>query len=104
MAHVTLLAILRRSELLLWQRPPESKRLAGFWELPEPVMLPSVQILETAGDFRHVITNTTYQFTVRRARITRKPNGFSWFSAEMLKRIPLSTTARKAIVLLARRG
>ena len=102
-AHVTLLAIHRRSELLLWQRPPESKRLAGFWELPEPAMLPSAQILETAGEFRHVITNTTYEFTVLRARITRKPNGFSWFSAKMLKDIPLSTTARKALDLLTQR-
>lgn len=32
----TVLWIRKEEQILLWQRPLDSKRLAGFWELPEP--------------------------------------------------------------------
>jgi A/G-specific adenine glycosylase len=99
-ARVTLLVVTRGDRTLLWQRGPESKRLAGFWELPDTDMLPGAHLLEEAGSFRHAITNTAYTITVRRASIARKPRGCGWKSRADIGALPLSTTARKALLLL----
>ncbi len=104
LAEVTLLVIQRRSRLLLWQRPADSKRLAGFWELPEPALLPAAKLLETVGEFRHVITNTSYTFTVRMAQVQGDPSGFEWLPGDQFHLKPLSTTARKALHMLQRRS
>jgi A/G-specific adenine glycosylase len=100
-AEVTLLIVERGAGLLLYQRPPDSKRLAGFWELPEAAMVPGAELLERVGEFRHGITNTSYTFSVRRARVGSKPPGFKWVAAGKLDSHPLSTTARKALALLS---
>lgn len=98
-ASVTLLAIQKDSRMLLWQRGPGSRRLSGFWELPEPHMLAAAEVIETVGQFRHGITDTSYTITVKRASVHRKPRGFEWAIPDFL---PLSTTARKALRLLNR--
>ncbi|MBS1873138.1 MAG: A/G-specific adenine glycosylase [Acidobacteria bacterium] len=100
---VTLLAIEKDGRLLMWRRAEDSARLAGFWELPESEMAPDAEIVGVAGTFRHSITNTTYEMVVKRARLARKPLGFSWLDEDQLRTLPLSTTARKAIALLAPR-
>jgi adenine-specific DNA glycosylase len=59
---------------------------------------------EAIGQFRHSITHHRYLFTVSRASISgRLPaNGaFRWFAPRELERVPLSTTARKALHLIA---
>ncbi len=96
-AAVTLLIIERDGHLLLWQRTPESKRLAGFWELPDPSRLPGAKLGESLGEFRHSITNTDYTIAVRRAVIARTPELHEWIAVSRLAEIPLSTTARKAL-------
>ena len=98
--RVTLLHVARGDRVLLWQRGPKSRRLAGFWELPEAPMLAAAVLDGVAGEFRHTITNTAYTITVRRARVARKPRGFEWIAASRLAELPLSTTARKALALM----
>jgi A/G-specific adenine glycosylase len=96
--EVVLLVVRRGSRILLWQRPPDSVRLSGFWELPEAGMLGSARIQEPLGEFRHSITNTLYRVVVRAASLARKPAGFTWMPVEGLAGLPLSTMARKALL------
>jgi A/G-specific adenine glycosylase len=102
--RVTLLIVERGGSVLLWRRPDGSARLAGFWELPEAGLLPAAELLESIGEFRHGITNTSYTFRVWRARIARKPRGPVWMRWNELAGIPLSTTARKALALFSKSG
>jgi len=97
-----LLLIERGHEVLVWQRLSDSRRLAGFWELPGPDELPEAAIGERIGGFRHTIVNTTYQIDVHRASISEAPRGFCWLSRAKLDEVPLSTTARKALSYLLR--
>ena len=99
----TVLVIERRGRLLLRQRPKESRKLAGFWELPEPDEAPGATSIGERGEFRHSITNHNYLFTVQEARIGRAPNGFCWIPTGRLDKIPLSTTTRKALATRAKR-
>ena len=55
-----LLLIEKSGKILLWQRPADSRRLAGFWELPEREQIPGAKIHGEAAGFRHTIVNTTY--------------------------------------------
>ena len=91
------LAICRDGKYLLRQRPPDSARMAGFWELPEPAQLPQAAAGETVGRFRHTITHHLYAVTVRQAEIAEVPPGFEWIPESRLRQIPLSTLARKAL-------
>jgi A/G-specific adenine glycosylase len=95
----TLLIIRNNDSFLMWQRPAESAKLAGFWELPEPHLLPSVEIGEPIGQFRHSITNHNYVFSVKNAVLKKKPAGFEWVSNTELEKRPLSTTSRKGLAL-----
>lgn len=102
---VRLLAIEKRGKVLLWRRPAESRRLAGFWELPEKEQLPDARVQETAGKFRHTIVHTTYFVQVDRASLApasprRGPKGFQWVPKRELPKLPLSTTTRKALACL----
>jgi len=87
---------------LLWQRAADSRRLAGFWELPEPGQLRGARIQGKVGQFRHTIVNTSYFFEVHRGFIGRAPKGFHWLALERIDEVPLSTTARKALACLAK--
>jgi A/G-specific adenine glycosylase len=95
-----ILVIHRGDMLLLWQRPSDDRRLAGFWELPESGQLKRARAGKLAGSFRHAIVNHTYTISVYAAKLTgRPPNLYQWFSRDELGAIPLSTIARKSIQL-----
>ena len=96
-----LLIVERHGELLLWQRPADSRRMAGFWELPETSQLPRAQLGAKAGAFSHTIVNTRYRFQVFRASVARVPAGFHWLAPEGLSKLPLSTTVKKALACLS---
>jgi A/G-specific adenine glycosylase len=106
-----LLAVEKGNKILLWQRPADSQRLAGFWELPEREQVPGATGCGAAGGFRHTIVNTTYLVQVYQATLGRRPlprgRGpgksalFQWVAKNRLRDLPLSTTARKALILLA---
>ncbi|MBZ5608830.1 MAG: A/G-specific adenine glycosylase [Acidobacteriia bacterium] len=98
-----LLVIQKPARILAWQRTALSRRLAGFWELPEPEQLPAAKIGAKIAVFRHTIVNTNYSFHVYRASAGRVPKGFHWLSTKKLNEVPLSTTAKKALACLARR-
>jgi len=94
------LVIEKNGHLLLWQRPSDSKRLAGFWELPEPEQLPAARIQGKIGAFRHTIVNTNYHVIVHRAAVANIPGKFYWIDTKCLQELPLSTTAKKALAHL----
>ncbi len=96
-----LLVIEKPAQILAWQRAASSRRLAGFWELPEPEQLPGARIGSKIAVFRHTIVNTNYSFHVFRASTRRVPKGFHWLSRKKLNEVPLSTTAKKALACLA---
>jgi A/G-specific adenine glycosylase len=97
-----LLVIQKSKRILLWQRAAVSRRLAGFWELPEPEHFPAAEIGPKIGVFRHTIVNTNYLVRVHRASTVRVPKGFRWLPEKKLNKLPLSTTAKKALACLAR--
>lgn len=93
----TLLLLERDGKLLMWQRPSRSRRMPGFWELPESGQLSGVRVQSEVGAFRHTITHHLYSFTVVRATVRGTPKGFEWFKKERLATLPLSTIAHKAL-------
>jgi A/G-specific adenine glycosylase len=95
----TLLVVRRRGRVLLRRVEPEARRMAGFWELPMSEHLPRAGAHAAIGKFRHSITNHRYTFTVASVGKTPDPDGpaFRWFKPFEIERIPLSTTARKAL-------
>ena len=95
-----LLVIEKGNKILLWQRPADSRRLAGFWELPEREQVPSATVQEAAGEFRHTIVNTTYLVRVYRASVRSHPDGLQWLAESSLADFPVSTTAKKALALI----
>lgn len=103
-----LLVARRRGRVLLrLTGPPErparpgtnSGRMAGFWDLPTPAHLPLAGTRAAIGEFRHSITHHRYTFTV--SGVGKIPDAlgpaFRWFQPYEIERIPLSTTARKAL-------
>jgi len=95
-----LLVVRSGARILLRRREGSARRMAGFWELPEPSHLPKVSTGKSYGTFRHTITHHHYTFEVRAAKWTPEGGNFAWFAPEELARIPLSTTARKALALV----
>jgi A/G-specific adenine glycosylase len=98
-----LLLIRRRGRCLLWQRPPDSGPMSGFWELPEADQLPRASRRELLGQVRHTIMDHRYVAEVIRAEVVRVPRGFVWVPEAGLDALPLSTLARKALRLAAAR-
>ena len=92
-----LLFVERPGEVLLWQRPPTSRRMAGFWELPQAEQIPGATMMRVLGAFRHTIVNTRYRFQVVAASISETSPSCSWTRNEKLHEIPLSTTSKKAL-------
>lgn len=99
-----ILVIRKAASILLWQRETESRRLAGFWELPEPAQLPNAKIGARIGVFRHTIVNTNFSFHVHQASTRNVPKNFRWLPSHRLNEFPLSTAARKALACLAHQG
>jgi A/G-specific adenine glycosylase len=94
------LVIVRQGHaLLFWKRPGGSRRMAGFWELPEPAQVPAARTGRTLGQFRHTIVNTNYTFLVLEASAEHPGDGFVWLSPDEIEQAPLSTTAKKALAL-----
>ncbi len=89
--------VARPGELLLWQRPPDSRRMAGFWEFPQAEQIPGAQVLRVLGNFRHTIVNTNYRFQVVAATVSDPGSSCCWRLREKLNEIPLSTTSKKAL-------
>jgi A/G-specific adenine glycosylase len=96
-----LLVIERAGKILIWQRPGEHRQLAGFWELPEPSQLIGARVDARIGEFRHTIVNTNFRCQVFRASLVLVPEGFRWLERNKIHEVPLSTTARKALAVLA---
>ena len=97
-----LVVIEKSGRVLLWQRPVDSPRLAGFWELPELEQLRGANVDGEMARFRHTIVNTNYFFAVHRGSISRCPKGFRWAPLGKIHEIPLSTTAKKALASLSK--
>jgi A/G-specific adenine glycosylase len=87
----TLLVIRRNSSILLTPSP----RVKGFWDLPERV--PQAREGAKLGEFRHTITHRHYHFTVKEATTRTTPAESRWHTLQQLEKIPLSTTAKKAL-------
>jgi hypothetical protein len=85
--------------VLLRRIEQEARRMAGFWELPTSEHLPRAGVCTAIGEFRHSITYHRYTFTVASVEQTPAPRGagFRWFQPAEIQRIPLTTTARKAL-------
>lgn len=97
-----LVAIEKGGKILLWQRPSDSRRLAGFWELPEREQLPGAKVGRPAAGFRHTIVHTTYVVQVYRASAGPRPKGFQWLAKSTLGELPLSTMTKKALAYLSK--
>ena len=96
----TLLIIEKGDSILLWQRPPDSGRMAGFWELPEQGQVAgAIEGVDDIKIFRHTITTSNFTFCVRRATVRRTPKGFRWMKRSELVAVPVSTVVRKALDL-----
>ncbi len=61
--------IRKGDEMLVWPRSPGSKRLAGFWELPEPERLTQAKLFGELGEFSHSIVNHKYRIILRKAKL-----------------------------------
>ncbi len=86
----------RKGKLLVWQRPPTSRLMPGFWELPERTQLSDVAQGRQLGSFRHGITFHTYRFTVYEAEPPRALGECEWASLDDLRARPMSTIFKKA--------
>lgn len=93
----TVLIVEQNGSLLLWQRPGNSTRMAGFWELPDASQLPGVDPGPCLGEVRHGMTVNSYRIRVCTAQAGVVPNGFVWIAKASLPQLPLSTIARKAL-------
>jgi A/G-specific adenine glycosylase len=98
--EIQLLVIEKAGMILAWKRPAGSRRLAGFWELPEPAQVPRARVESRIAGFRHTIVNTNYSYDVFRASLVRIPAKFQWLSKDKLHEFPLSTAAKKALACL----
>jgi A/G-specific adenine glycosylase len=86
----------RRGELLVWQRPPASRLMPGFWELPERAQLPAAAIGRKLGSFRHTITVHNYLFEVVQAVPPDSFGELHWVALTDLDSRAVSTILRKA--------
>lgn len=94
----TLLVVRKAGRVLLRQRAPESRRMAGFWDLPTPEDLPAAKVGGTLGEVRHTITRHHFTLAVAEASLRgRVTLPFAWFARGQFAAIPLSTIARKAL-------
>jgi A/G-specific adenine glycosylase len=92
----TVFWIVQNSELLVWRRPPESRLMPGFWELPEVAHLPEANPGRLLGSFRHGITFHRYRFEIREAAVPAQLGDCRWLSLPSLAAVPASTILKKA--------
>jgi A/G-specific adenine glycosylase len=89
----------KAGRVLLRRRGETEPRLAGFWELPEERDLPGVKRGRLVAEFRHSITRHDYTVMVYEAPPVKARKGWRWRRHSELEKIPLATTARKALEL-----
>lgn len=98
----TLVIVEKGDGVLMRQRPAESSRMAGFWELPFEGDLRDAVEGPVVGEFRHAIVNHSYRIAVKTATLRRKPPAMSWIPVSRMREFPVGTTARKALDLWAK--
>jgi len=97
----TVLWIRVEDSVLLWQRASDSRRLAGFWELPEPEMVAGVRRGAMLGEFSHGIVNHRYRIYLFEAKLSGNAGDLlKLVRLDQLKELPLSTVLRKSLRLL----
>ncbi len=101
--EMTLVIVERPGRILLWKREAAGM-MAGFWELPDASLLPSLKVRRPAGVFTHTIMNRRYRIQVVAGRLTKVPAGldspkFQWIARKEMSEMPVSTIARKALAL-----
>jgi A/G-specific adenine glycosylase len=99
------LAILERdARVFLMKRVATERRMADFWELPGRQLFPHLQG-DRVSEFRHRIVNDRFRVAVWHIRIENPqlpglpaglPEG-DWVRIADLRRIPLTTVAKKAL-------
>ncbi len=96
-------ALARKADsILLVQRPADTKRMAGMWELPEIVADPKQEPL---AKLRHSITDTDYEVSVlpASAQLLRSLDGYvRWFTRKQWQKLALTGLTRKILRKLAR--
>ena len=95
-AERVLFWIERDGQILLWQRPADSRLMPGFWELPELFQLPDVPPGDVLGEFRHSITFHNYRFSICEASPPAEIGSCHWVNLHSLSGLPVSTVFRKA--------
>ena len=99
-ATLDLMVVERNGRILLSQRSPEERRMAGFWELPARDSLSEAAAERVIGEFVHTIVNTRYEVRVWSGSVAHKPRRMQWFPLDRLEPIPLTTASRKALALV----
>jgi len=96
-----LLVVQRDGAVLLRRVAADSRRLAGFWELPEAEQIPGARVRKKVAEFRHTIVNTNHRCHVSLASLGRRGalDEFRWTPLAEIGSLPLSTMARKALSL-----
>ena len=100
--EMTLALVERSGRVLMFRRQDGARRMAGFWELPEPGQAPGFRETTAVGVIRHTITDTGYRIQVVRGTLARAPRGFRWLNRADRAALPVSTIARKALALASR--
>ncbi|WP_051669410.1 A/G-specific adenine glycosylase [Bryobacter aggregatus] len=92
--------VVHDKQLLLWQRPANSQRLRGFWELPEAGMINDVEAGRLVGEFTHSIVNHRYRVQLFEAKLQGDPGKIcQWIPLDQVDSLTLSTIVRKCIKL-----
>jgi A/G-specific adenine glycosylase len=95
----TLFWVQQENRILAWQRPPTSRLMPGFWELPESEQLPNATPLHQLGSFRHGITFHNYVFELWAATVAELSNSCAWVDLADVERLPVSTVLKKGVRL-----
>jgi len=110
--EISVFFIEKKDHILLRKRPADSKRLAGFWELPDQTQIESLKIESSelqneVGVFRHTIVNHVYTVRVHHVRPGKKKiqdGNLEWVPHVSIQSFPLSTITKKALSIIHKRG
>ena len=89
-----------RGKILAWQRPPDSRLMPGFWELPEATQLPQAVSRKEAWFVPawHHVSRLPLRGVVGRA--PAEVGDCRWVAIADLARMPVSTILKKAAKLI----
>jgi len=95
--QLTYALVEKQGAVLLVQRAPDARLMAGMWELPQ-IADATAEAVPIAC-VRHSITDTDYQVSVFRVpRLTVPDSG--WFTPQQWRRAALTGLARKILTKL----